>query len=383
MKNRIFDFKGASHINLTVFSLRTFIFNFIAIRVLSAEDFRTWFVATGVAFSIVALERTGILEPFLIGKFSYKETKHHTFVLIGLTTPPTFLIFLRFLDIGMPKALLMTLGIELIVLSDLQRYLRFSTSSTVVFKSEIYSLSLLLVLILLLTFSQQQTDFWLIVLFQFFLLPLANLTNLSPWRQIGNSEEELKIQQPENDIKPFIAIAVMSMILTQLCIILFQNFLSTSDLRVLKSIETVLSPFRNIGYQIWTRRLLSRTHRKRKRLSFKNLVFSLSLFLLPQVTALLFFSDSGKLELCLLLFCYQVGFWISNFNFDGRIELMRRKNYIPLFFISFWHLLLSALYLWLKGTSYSIFILVFSYNIGLLINIGFTWLYVFKYQEWR
>lgn len=372
MKKKTFDLNGASHINLTLFSLRTFIFNFIAIQVLPAEDFRTWFVAIGVAFSIVALARTGILEPFLIGKFSYKEAKVYTLILIGSTAPPTFLIFLKSLDIGIPKALLMILGIELIVVSDLPRYLRFSTSSKAVFKSEIYSLFFLLLLISLLAFSQQQIEFWLIVLFQFFLIPLANLFNLSPWRQTGNSEEELKIHRPENDTKPFFAIALMSMTLTQLCIILFQNSLSTSDLRVLKSIETVLSPFRNVVNQVWTRRLINPASPNRERINLRIIYFILSLLMFPQIITIVMSMDFDNSDFKLLLLTYQIGLCISILSFNGRIYFMKGKQYLSLMLVSYWHLALSILYILNPESDYSMLILAIAHNFGLLMNTILT-----------
>ncbi len=381
MKKRSLNVDGASHLNLTLNASRTFAFNFLAIQNLSAEDFRTWFVAIGVAFSISGLAKTGILEPFLLKKCSLDKVKLYVGFLMGVTAPLTFFIFLTTLKIGIFQALIMVLGVELIVLSDLPRYLHYSKSSKKNFKSEIFSSTLLLIVALLVAINSKEIGNYLIIAFQFFIIPIGNCLILSLRNFDGDIDRNFSSDQPQENINQYIALASISMLLNQILLILLQNSLSTSHLRALKLIETLLSPFRNIGSQIWTRKLMYGTHRKRRRLSFKNLVFILCLFLLPQFTALLFSSESVKLELGLLLFCYQVGFWISMLNFDGRIELMRRKKYIPLISISFWHLLLSSLYLLLKGMSYSIFIVAFYYNIGLLFNIVFTWFYIFKYKE--
>ena len=135
MKKRSLNVDGASHLNLTLNASRTFAFNFLAIQNLSAEDFRTWFVAIGVAFSISGLAKTGILEPFLLKKCSLDKVKLYLGFLMGVTAPLTFFIFLTTLKIGIFQALIMVLGVELIVLSDLPRYLHYSKSSKKNFKS--------------------------------------------------------------------------------------------------------------------------------------------------------------------------------------------------------------------------------------------------------
>ena len=381
MKKWRLHIDGASHLNLTLNAFRTFAFNFLAIQNLSAEDFRTWFVAIGVAFSISGLAKTGILEPFLLKKCSLDKVKLYVGLLMGVTAPLTFFIFLTALEIGIFHSLIMVLGVELIVLSDLPRYMHYSKSSKKNFKSEIFSMTLLLIVTLLVAINTKEIGNFLLIAFQFYIIPIGNCLILSLRNFEGDIDRKFPSDQSNENINQYIALASVSMLLNQILLILLQNSLATSHLRALKIIETLLSPFRNIGSQIWTRKLMYGTNRKRKRLSFKNLALILCFLLLPQFTAFLFFSDSVKLELGLLLFCYQVGFWISMLNFDGRIELMLRKNYIPLISISFWHLLLSSLYLWLKGMSYSIFIVAFCYNIGLLFNVVFTWFYIFKYKK--
>ena len=366
------NLNGASYANQSLAAFRTFVFNFIAIKELDPNDFRVWFVVIGVAFSISAFARSGILEPFLLGVCSIRNVSKFLFAILLLTAPITSIIFFLTFQISFMSCILLTLGVKLLLIAELPKYFQYVNDGKKLFRIELLSTLSLASLPLLLTQFNQEWKFPLLIMFQLFLIPLFNILYLLPTalNQLtlmkGNAVEDIIA------LKRFSGIAFFSMIFSQASILIFQSVLLIDDLRILKSIETILSPFRSLSTQVWTRHLLRRDYEligKRKIISG---MFIFSFLAIPQLVGFLYFFSADPLGGGSLLLLYQAGMLLSLISFSPRIELMLRQQFSALVAISYWHLVLSSIYILGQGEKYSILILGILFNFGLVLNVFFS-----------